>query len=76
VSVADVRKEISFCRKMGICVLGIIENMSEYVCPRCSECTNLFSKGIGEALSREYGIPFFGYVPIDAGLVATVESSV
>ncbi|KAI8622343.1 P-loop containing nucleoside triphosphate hydrolase protein [Chytriomyces sp. MP71] len=76
VSIADVRKELSFCRKVGIRVLGIVENMSGYVCPHCAECTNLFSKGAGEALAREYGVPFLGCVPIDAGLVAAVESSV
>jgi Mrp family chromosome partitioning ATPase len=36
VAVADVRKELSFCRKVGVPVLGVVENMSGYVCPHCS----------------------------------------
>ncbi|KAI8840658.1 P-loop containing nucleoside triphosphate hydrolase protein [Chytriomyces cf. hyalinus JEL632] len=76
VSVADVRKELSFCLKVGIKVLGIVENMSGYVCPHCSECTNLFSKGGGESLAKEHNLPFLGYIPIDPTLVSTIESRV
>jgi hypothetical protein len=49
--------------------------MSGYVCPHCSECTNLFSKGGGEALAKEYGVPFLGCVPIDPSLVTLIESA-
>jgi len=45
VAVGDVRREVTFCRKVGLKILGIIENMSGYVCPNCSECTNIFSSG-------------------------------
>ncbi|ORY53742.1 P-loop containing nucleoside triphosphate hydrolase protein [Rhizoclosmatium globosum] len=76
VSIADVRKELSFCNKVGIKVLGIVENMSGYVCPHCAECTNLFSKGGGEALAKEHNLPFLGYIPIDPSLVSMIESSV
>ncbi|KAJ3065919.1 cytosolic Fe-S cluster assembly factor cfd1 [Podochytrium sp. JEL0797] len=76
VSIADVRKELSFCNKVGIKVLGIVENMSGYVCPHCSECTNLFSKGGGESLAKEHNLTFLGYIPIDPSLVNMIESSV
>ncbi|KAJ3012789.1 UNVERIFIED_CONTAM: Nucleotide-binding protein 2 [Siphonaria sp. JEL0065] len=76
VSIADVRKELSFCNKVVIKVLGIVENMSGYVCPHCAECTNLFSKGGGEALAKEHNLPFLGYIPIDPSLVSMIESSV
>lgn len=65
VSLEDVRKEITFCNKTGIDILGIIENMSGFVCPECSECTNIFSTGGGAALAQRAKIPFMGSLPID-----------
>ncbi|ENN77901.1 cytosolic Fe-S cluster assembly factor NUBP2 homolog [Dendroctonus ponderosae] len=64
-SIEDVRKEITFCRKTGIPILGLIENMSGFVCPHCTECTNIFSKGGGESLAQLSKIPFLGSLPID-----------
>ncbi|KAJ8923325.1 hypothetical protein NQ315_001883 [Exocentrus adspersus] len=65
VSIEDVRKEITFCKKTGIHILGLIENMSGFVCPHCTECTNIFSKGGGESLAELAKIPFLGTLPID-----------
>lgn len=65
VSIEDVRKEITFCKKTEIPVLGIVENMSGFVCPSCTECTNIFSKGGGEALAGLAQVPFLGVLPID-----------
>ena len=62
VAVGDVRRELTFCRKTGVPVLGIIENMSGFVCPHCDECTNVFSKGGGEALAKQFDVPFLGKV--------------
>ncbi|KAK9703236.1 NUBPL iron-transfer P-loop NTPase [Popillia japonica] len=45
VAIEDVRKEITFCKKTGIAIIGIIENLSGFVCPTCAECTNIFSTG-------------------------------
>lgn len=72
-SVGDVRREIGFCRKAEIPILGIIENMSGYVCPHCSECTNIFSKGGGEALAQFANIPYLGSIPIDPRLGECAE---
>jgi Mrp family chromosome partitioning ATPase len=74
IATADVRKELNFCKKVGLRTLGVVENMSGYVCPHCSECTNVFSKGGGEALARQFDIPFLGYVPIDPSFVTLIES--
>merc|ERR550519_2615161 len=52
VAVNDVRREVTFCHKTGIPIIGIVENMSGYVCPHCSECTNIFSSGGGQSLSN------------------------
>ncbi|XP_049759534.1 cytosolic Fe-S cluster assembly factor NUBP2 isoform X6 [Loxodonta africana] len=73
VSVGDVRRELTFCRKTGLPVIGIVENMSGFVCPHCAECTNLFSVGGGEELARHAGVPFLGSVPLDPQLVRSLE---
>lgn len=79
VSIEDVRKEVTFCKKTNIPILGIIENMSGFICPHCTECTNIFSKGGGEALAELVEVPFLGVLPIDPrmgallGKAATVE---
>lgn len=68
VAIGDVRREISFCRKTGVNILGLVENMSGFVCPTCSECTNIFSSGGGEALANHTKVPFLGRLPIDPKL--------
>ncbi|KAE8579187.1 hypothetical protein XENTR_v10023941 [Xenopus tropicalis] len=73
VSVGDVRRELTFCKKTGLRVIGIVENMSGYVCPHCTECTNIFSKGGGEELARLSGVPFLGCVPLDPLLSQSLE---
>ncbi len=67
VSLLDVRKEIDFCRKAGIKVLGVVENMAGYVCPGCKHTNRVFKATTGGArqLAKETGIPFLGAVPLD-----------
>lgn len=74
VATSDVRKEINFCAKTRIPVLGVIENMSGYTCPCCGEVSNLFSRGGGEIMATEMGVPFLGRVPIDIKFGQLVES--
>lgn len=73
ISISDVKKELNFCKKTGIRVLGVVENMAGFVCPNCSECTNVFSKGGGEVMARDFGVPFLGSVPIDPAFVQLIE---
>ncbi|XP_049624052.1 cytosolic Fe-S cluster assembly factor NUBP2 isoform X2 [Suncus etruscus] len=73
VSVGDVQRELTFCKKMGLRVLGVVENMSGFVCPHCTECTNVFSQGGGEELARHAGVPFLGAVPLDPQLSRSLE---
>lgn len=73
ISVSDVKKELNFCSKTGIKVLGVVENMAGFVCPHCRECTNVFSKGGGEIMAQEYNVPFLGSVPIDPAFVELIE---
>lgn len=73
ISISDVKKELNFCKKTGIRVLGVVENMAGFVCPNCSECTNVFSKGGGEVMAKDFGVPFLGSVPIDPAFVQLIE---
>ncbi|RXG57600.1 Cytosolic Fe-S cluster assembly factor NUBP2, partial [Armadillidium vulgare] len=73
VAVDDVTRELTFCRRTGIKVLGIIENMSGFVCPNCSECSNIFATGGGQKLAEKYSVPFLGRVPIDPSLTKCLE---
>lgn len=73
VAVSDVRKEINFCRKVGIEVLGVVENMSGFVCECCGERANLFGEGGGEVMSEEFGVRFLGKVPVDGQWGVLVE---
>jgi Mrp family chromosome partitioning ATPase len=67
VSLLDVRKEIDFCRKAKIPILGIVENMSGFVCPGCKHESQIFRASTGGAkrLAEEEGIRFLGAVPLD-----------
>ena len=76
VALSDVRKEINFCAKTGVRIVGVVENMSGYVCPCCGVASNIFSKGGGQVMAEEFGVPFLGGVPIDALWGQLVEEGV
>lgn len=67
VALQDVRKEIDFCRKVGIRILGLVENMSGFVCPSCKNESQIFKPSTGGAkrLAEETGIELLGVVPLD-----------
>jgi len=69
VALLDSRKSVNFSKKVGVPVLGIIENMSGFVCPHCGNEVDLFKKGGGEKASRELNAPFLGRIPIDTQVV-------
>ena len=73
VATSDVRKELNFCTKVGIKVLGVVENMSGYVCECCGVSTNLFGKGGGKLMSQDFGVKFLGSVPVDRQWGVLVE---
>ncbi|CCE65429.1 hypothetical protein TPHA_0L00730 [Tetrapisispora phaffii CBS 4417] len=74
VAVADVKKEINFCRKVNFNIIGVVENMSGFICPHCSDCTNIFSSGGGKELAKAYEIPYLGNIPIDPMFVEMIEN--
>jgi Mrp family chromosome partitioning ATPase len=73
ISTSDVRKELNFCTKTAVPVIGVVENMAGYMCPCCNEITNIFSKGGGKVMADECGVPFLGSVPIDTTFGALTE---
>jgi ATP-binding protein involved in chromosome partitioning len=64
VSVADTRRAVQMYRKLNIPTLGLIENMSYFVCPGCGKESDLFGKGGGEALANDLSVPFLGSIPL------------
>jgi len=66
VAVADTRRAILMYRKLNIPTLGLIENMSSFVCPKCGEETDLFGQGGGERLASDLSVPFLGRIPLHA----------
>ena len=60
-----VKKAVTFARQVGAPIIGIIENMSGFTCPSCSEIINIFGVGGGEEIANEMTVPFLGKIPID-----------
>src|SRR5436190_22470986 len=64
VSLLDVRKSIAFAQAVRLPILGVVENMSGFVCPHCGKETAIFKVGGGEAAAEELGLPFLGRIPL------------
>ncbi len=69
VALADVRKSVTFCRQLNMNVIGVIENMSTFVCPHCGEVTEIFKSGGGEAMAENMGVNFLGKIPLEPHIV-------
>jgi Mrp family chromosome partitioning ATPase len=74
VALTDVRKCISFCNNLNLPVLGVLENMSGFICPKCGEKTDVFKSGGGEIMAQQMGVPFLGRIPIDPQIVQACDS--
>jgi len=74
VALSDVRKCITFCRNLRVPVLGVLENMSGFVCPKCGHRTNVFKSGGGEIMANEMHVRFLGRIPIDPQIVQACDS--
>ncbi|MFA5899177.1 MAG: P-loop NTPase [Hyphomicrobium sp.] len=61
----DARKGLAMFRKVGVPVLGIVENMSTFICPKCGERSDIFGHGGAEHEAARLGVPFLGAVPLD-----------
>ena len=65
VSLLDVTKALAMFQRLSVPVLGIVENMTAFVCPHCGEATEIFGRGGGERFARESDIEYFGGIPLD-----------
>jgi ATP-binding protein involved in chromosome partitioning len=68
-ALADVRKSINFCSQVDLPVVGVVENMSGYACPKCGNVDDLFGSGGGETMAAEMNVPFLGKIPLDPKVV-------
>ncbi|NLS94355.1 MAG: Mrp/NBP35 family ATP-binding protein [Planctomycetaceae bacterium] len=75
-AISDVRRSVSFCEKVSLPVVGIIENMSGLTCPHCGGRIDLFKTGGGEALAREMGVAHLGRIPIDPQIVVCGDDGI
>lgn len=65
IALQDARKGIAMFEKVNIPILGIVENMSYYLCPKCGHRDEIFSNAGGENAAKKYGVPFLGGVPLN-----------
>ena len=65
IALQDVRKGIVMFQKVNVPILGVIENMSFYICGHCGERSEIFSYGGGEKAAEKFGVPFLGRIPLD-----------
>jgi len=73
-AVDDVRRSVDFCRQLDADILGIVENMSGFVCPDCGKRHDIFSAGGGKALADATGVPFLGAIPLDPNMVKAADN--
>jgi ATP-binding protein involved in chromosome partitioning len=65
VALSDVGKALAMLERLNVPVIGVVENMSAFVCPHCGEATEIFGRGGGERFAQEHGLDFLGKVPLD-----------
>jgi MinD superfamily P-loop ATPase len=73
-SVVDVKKCITFCRQLNVPVLGIVENMSGFVCPHCHQQVDIFKGNGGRQMARDFDLPLLATVPLDPEMVSACDS--
>ncbi|MDY6931789.1 MAG: Mrp/NBP35 family ATP-binding protein [Halobacteriota archaeon] len=73
VALLDSRKSVNFARELKTPVIGIVENMSGLICPKCGEKIDLFKVGGGKRSASEMNVPFLGFIPIDPKIVEDAD---
>jgi len=75
VALSDVRKEVNFCVKTKLPILGVVENMSFFVCPNCKECSEIFKgvKGGVAGMCEKFGLELLGSIPIEKEVAGVCE---
>jgi ATP-binding protein involved in chromosome partitioning len=65
VSLLDVEKALAMFKRMSVPVLGVVENMTAFICPHCGEATEIFGRGGGERFATQFGLEYLGGIPLD-----------
>ena len=65
VSLLDVEKALAMFKRMSVPVLGLVENMTAFICPHCGEATEIFGRGGGERFATQFGLEYLGGIPLD-----------
>lgn len=74
VALIDVRKAITFCKHVNLPIIGVVENMSGFICPHCGKTSDIFKTGGGEAMSSDMQVPFLGRIPLEPKIVEAGDS--
>lgn len=74
VALIDVRKAITFCRQVNLPIIGVVENMSGFICPHCGKTVNIFKAGGGELMASDMEVPFLGRIPLEPKIVDAGDS--
>ena len=74
VAVLDARRAIQLVEKMGIPIFGIVENMAEFVCPKCGESYKIFGEGAARRAAKEYRIEHLGTLPLDPRVITLSDN--
>ena len=76
IATLDVRKSITFCRQVGLNVLGVVENMNGVVCPHCGEWIEVFPSGGAEKMCKDLGVPLLVSLPMDPAVARDADSGI
>src|SRR2546430_1714331 len=74
IALIDARKGLKMFEKVGVPIVGIVENMSIHVCTNCGHAEHIFGEGGAEKMCREYNVPFLGALPLDIKIREQVDS--
>jgi ATP-binding protein involved in chromosome partitioning len=74
IALIDARKGLKMFEKVGIPILGVVENMSIHVCPKCGHESHIFGTGGADKMCRDYGTELLGQLPLDAGIREQADS--
>ncbi|HEX9433023.1 MAG TPA: iron-sulfur cluster carrier protein ApbC [Burkholderiales bacterium] len=74
IALIDARKGLKMFEKVGIPILGVVENMSFHICPKCGHESHIFGRGGAEKMSREYGSELLGQLPLDEAIRSQADS--
>jgi len=74
IALLDARKGLKMFEKVGVPIVGIVENMAVHVCSKCGHAEHIFGEGGGERMCRDYGVPFLGSLPLDIRIREQADS--